>query len=65
MEEECLCEPGNRNRSESSSVLFKAWSNYAKGAGHKPGTTSTFKDNLLRGRVQVLQRREGSGVLWD
>ena len=47
LEEDCICEPGNADRSESSSVLFKSWSNYAKTAGHKPGTTSTFKDSLL------------------
>ena len=46
LEEECVCEPGNMERSESSSALFKSWSDYAKAAGHKPGTTSTFKDNL-------------------
>lgn len=46
LEEECICEPGNIDRSASSSSLFKSWSDYAKGAGHKPGTTSTFKDNL-------------------
>jgi putative DNA primase/helicase len=46
LEEECICEIGNRDISESSSVLFKSWSDYAKAAGHKPGTTSTFKDNL-------------------
>jgi putative DNA primase/helicase len=47
LQEECICETSNTNRSESSSVLFKSWSNYAKAAGHRPGTTSTFKDNLL------------------
>ena len=46
MEEECICEPTNMDRSAPSSSLFKSWSDYAKAAGHKPGTTSTFKDNL-------------------
>ena len=46
MEEECICEPGNKDRSASSSSLFKSWSDFAKAAGHKPGTTSTFKDRL-------------------
>jgi putative DNA primase/helicase len=45
LDEECICEPGNIDRSAPSSVLFKSWSDYAKAAGHKPGTTSTFKDN--------------------
>lgn len=47
LQEECVCEPGNMDRSEASSVLFKSWSGYAKAAGTKPGTTSTFKDNLI------------------
>ncbi|MGY4451939.1 phage/plasmid primase, P4 family [Bradyrhizobium sp. 482_C4_N1_1] len=46
LEEECICEPGNMHMSEASSLLFKSWSNYAKAAGHNPGTSSTFKDNL-------------------
>ncbi|MDI3565401.1 phage/plasmid primase, P4 family [Bradyrhizobium sp. Arg816] len=46
LEEECICEPGNIDISEASSVLFGSWSNYAKAAGNKPGTTATFKDNL-------------------
>lgn len=47
LHEECVCEPGNMDRSEASSVLFKSWSSYAKAAGTKPGTTATFKDNLI------------------
>jgi putative DNA primase/helicase len=46
MEEDCICDAGNMDRSAPSSVLFKSWSEFAKAAGHKPGTTSTFKDNL-------------------
>jgi len=46
LQEECICEPGNMDRSEASSVLFKSWSNYAKAVGVKPGTTSTFRNNL-------------------
>jgi len=46
LQEECICEPGNMDRSVASSILFKSWSDYAKAAGHKPGTHSTFKDNL-------------------
>jgi len=46
LQEECICEPGNMDRSVASSILFKSWSDYAKAAGHKPGTNSTFKDNL-------------------
>jgi len=46
LDEECICEPGKMDISEASSVLFKSWSDYAKAAGNKPGTPSTFKDNL-------------------
>jgi putative DNA primase/helicase len=46
LEEECICDPGNRYRSETSSVLYKSWCEYAKAAGVKPGTKATFKDNL-------------------
>jgi putative DNA primase/helicase len=45
--DECDCEPGNMDKSGASSVLFKSWSDYAKAMGHKPGTTATFKDNLI------------------
>jgi putative DNA primase/helicase len=47
LEEECICEPGNMDRSAPSSVLFKSWSDYAKAVGGRPGTTSTFKDNMI------------------
>jgi putative DNA primase/helicase len=46
LEEACVCDPGNRYRSEASSVLFKSWGDFAKAAGVKPGTKATFKDNL-------------------
>jgi putative DNA primase/helicase len=46
LEEECICEPGNKDRSAASSVLYRSWSDFAKAAGVKPGTTSTFKENL-------------------
>jgi putative DNA primase/helicase len=46
LEEECICDPGNRYRSETSGVLYKSWCEYAKAAGVKPGTKATFKDNL-------------------
>jgi putative DNA primase/helicase len=49
LDEDCICEPGNSDLSEASSVLFKSWSDYAKAAGNKPGTASTFKDNLISG----------------
>jgi putative DNA primase/helicase len=44
--EECICEPGNKDLSTASSFLYRSWSDFAKAAGVKPGTTSTFKENL-------------------
>ncbi len=36
--EECVCEPGNSSRSESSGKLFKSWKEFALAAGTGPGT---------------------------
>jgi putative DNA primase/helicase len=47
LEEECICEPGNIDRSTASSVLFRSWSDFAKPAGGKPGMAATFKDNMI------------------
>jgi putative DNA primase/helicase len=47
IEEECISEPGNADRSEASSVLFKSWTDYARAAGVRPGATSTFKDRMI------------------
>jgi putative DNA primase/helicase len=47
LEDECVCEPGNVDRSTASSVLFRSYSDYAKAAGSKPGTASTFKENMI------------------
>jgi putative DNA primase/helicase len=45
--EECMCEPGNMDWSTASSVLFKSYGDYAKAAGNKLGTKSTFKENMI------------------
>lgn len=45
--EECICEPGNMDRATPSSVLFKSYSDFAKAAGAKPGTTSSFKEKMI------------------
>jgi putative DNA primase/helicase len=45
--EECICEPGNMDRSTASSVLFKSYSDYAAAAGAKPGKTATFKEKMI------------------
>jgi len=46
LEEECICAPGNVDWSTASSVLFKSYSDYAKGTGSKPGTASSFKEKM-------------------
>jgi putative DNA primase/helicase len=58
LEEDCICEPGNIDRSEASSVLFKSWTNYAKAAGCRPGATSTFKDNLTTAGFKFYRTRK-------
>ena len=47
LDEGCLCEPGNMDRSTASSVLFRSYADYAKAAGSKPGTTSSFKEDMI------------------
>jgi putative DNA primase/helicase len=47
LDDECICDPRNIELSAASSVLFKSWTDYAKVAGVKPGTTSTFKEHLM------------------
>jgi putative DNA primase/helicase len=46
--EECICESGNMNRSETSGNLFKSWRDFAVGAGNLPGSQPSFKDQMIR-----------------
>jgi putative DNA primase/helicase len=46
--EECDCEPGNMDKSESSSTLFGSWKEFAVSAGNSPGSQQTFKDRMTR-----------------
>jgi putative DNA primase/helicase len=65
LEDECICEPGNVDRSTASSVLYKSWSDYAKAAGSKSGTTSTFKDNMIAAGFKFyrgMKAREFIGI---
>jgi putative DNA primase/helicase len=59
LEDECVCEPGNTARSAASSELFKSWSDYAKAAGVKPGTTSTFKAKLTNAGFRYFKGKLG------
>jgi putative DNA primase/helicase len=46
--EECDCEPGNMDKSESSSRLFASWREFAVSAGNSPGSQQAFKDRMTR-----------------
>ncbi|MCK1450103.1 hypothetical protein IVB36_04065 [Bradyrhizobium sp. 35] len=56
--EECVCEPENRDRSESSSRLFKSWKEFALGAGHTPGTRQSFQDQMIRHSFRYYRGRK-------
>lgn len=55
--EECVCEPGNVERSETSSTLFKSWRDYAAIGGASPGTQQSFKDQMLRHGLKFKRGR--------
>jgi putative DNA primase/helicase len=46
--EECICEAGNMDRSETSGTFFKAWREFAIAAGNSPGSQQSFKDQMMR-----------------
>jgi putative DNA primase/helicase len=58
LDEECICEPSNVNRSEASSVLFKAWAEYARAAGVKPGASPSFKDRMIAAGFKFYRGRK-------
>ena len=46
--EECDCDPGNSEKSEISSTLFKSWKEYAVAAGNAPGSRSNLSKTRFR-----------------
>jgi putative DNA primase/helicase len=48
LQEDCECEPGNNDMSDTSSNLFKSWKDFAVSAGNTPGTQQSFKDQMVR-----------------
>ena len=48
LSDECDCDPGNTNKSETSGRLFKSWKEYAIAAGNSPGSQQSFKDQMIR-----------------
>lgn len=56
--EECDCEPGNNDKSETSGVLFKSWKEYAMAAGNSPGSQQSFKDQMIRHGLKFFRGRK-------
>lgn len=62
LEEECIT---GGTVSEASSVLYRAWSEYARSVGAKPGTQADFKEGMRKAGFAYRKRnnvREFSGV---
>ena len=55
--EECDCDPGNSEKSETSSTLFKSWKEYAVAAGNAPGSQQSFKDQMIRHGLKFFRGR--------
>jgi putative DNA primase/helicase len=58
LDEECHCEPGNMDRSASSSTLFKSWKEFALSAGHSSGTRQSFQDQMMRHSFRYYRGRK-------
>jgi putative DNA primase/helicase len=56
--EECDCDPGNVEKSETSSVLFKSWKEFAVSAGHPPGSQQSFKDQMIRHGLRFYRSKK-------
>ena len=48
LEDQCIVEPDNEFRWETSADLFRSWSEYAKAAGEAPGTQKGLAGKLIR-----------------
>ncbi|QDM34789.1 hypothetical protein FNL55_15815 [Tardiphaga sp. vice352] len=55
--EECETDIHNMDKSEASSVLFKAWRDYALSSGSTPGTQLSFKDQMTRHGFKYFRGR--------
>ena len=56
--EECDCEPGDNEKSETSSNLFRCWKEFAVAAGNLPGSQQSFKDQLTRHGFKFYRGRK-------
>jgi putative DNA primase/helicase len=61
--EECDCDPGNAEKSETSSRLFKSWKEYAVAAGNSPGSQQSFKDQMTRHGFRFYRGRKAREFL--
>jgi putative DNA primase/helicase len=55
--EECDCEPGNLEKSETSSKLFGSWKEFAIAAGTSSGSQQSFKDTMTRHGFKFFKGR--------
>ena len=46
LDDECDAEPGNNYKWDTVEVLFASWSEYATGAGEKPGAKKAFSQSM-------------------
>jgi putative DNA primase/helicase len=64
IEEKCDAEPGNNDKTELATPLFKSYSQLMKDAGEKPRTQASF-GRELRKRGFIKGRQGGTGkILW-
>lgn len=59
LEEECDVEPGNSWKSETSAVLFAAWSRYAKAANEGAMTRRAFAEAMQKRGFEVHRGAKG------
>lgn len=55
--DDCILEPGNDARWETSADLFRAWSAYAKAAGEDPGTQKAMASKLTRHGMRAARKK--------
>jgi len=56
--EECDCEVGNMDKSDTSSGLFKSWKEFAVSAGHPSGSRQSFADQMTRHGFKYYRGRK-------
>lgn len=60
LEDECVVEPTNAHRWETSADLFAGWGSYAKAVGEEPGSAKRMGENLTRrGLARMTKKVSG------